>query len=164
MYNTQLSNHAGRKTRELQPAGPEPPRKLPAPSHHRTTPVLKHETRILSKPQTTHNGCRNIGSKSKMKSILPRAQALSRATHELSRATIIPVATTSSTSRRPFSILNRPPPNYPGHVPLTRIERAGLAIGSGIISLVNPYRGGMYHISYSIFLPSCPSAPPPHPS
>jgi len=42
-------------------------------------------------------------------------------------------------SRR-FSSLKRPPPNYPGHVPLTRVERAGLAIGSGVMSLINPYR------------------------
>ena len=51
-------------------------------------------------------------------------------------------ACASSTSQRPFSALNRPPPNYPGHVPLTRIERAGLAVGSGIASLINPYRHG----------------------
>lgn len=43
---------------------------------------------------------------------------------------------------RGFSVLNRPPPNYPGHVPLTRIERAGLAVGSGVMSLINPYRHG----------------------
>ena len=42
-----------------------------------------------------------------------------------------------------FSILNRPPPNYPGHVPLTRIERLGLAVGSAVASLANPYRGDM---------------------
>ncbi|KFA75393.1 hypothetical protein S40288_01973 [Stachybotrys chartarum IBT 40288] len=41
---------------------------------------------------------------------------------------------------RPFSALNRPPPKYPGHVPLTRIERAALAVGSGVSSLINPYR------------------------
>ncbi|KFA69807.1 hypothetical protein S40285_02419 [Stachybotrys chlorohalonatus IBT 40285] len=41
---------------------------------------------------------------------------------------------------RPFSALNRPPPNYPGHIPLTRIERAALAVGSGVSSLINPYR------------------------
>ncbi|KAM3554204.1 hypothetical protein MY1884_006253 [Beauveria asiatica] len=41
---------------------------------------------------------------------------------------------------RAFSVLNRPPPNYEGHVPLTRIERAGLALGSGVMSLINPYR------------------------
>jgi len=46
----------------------------------------------------------------------------------------------SNASPRPFSSLNRPPPNYAGHVPLTRLERAGLAIGSATMSLVNPYR------------------------
>lgn len=45
-------------------------------------------------------------------------------------------------SSRRFSVLNRPPPNYPGHVPLTRLERASLAVGSGVMSLLNPYRHG----------------------
>lgn len=45
-------------------------------------------------------------------------------------------------SPRPFSVLNRPPPNYPGHVPLTRLERAGLALGSGVMSFIDPRRGG----------------------
>jgi len=53
----------------------------------------------------------------------------------------------SSTQRHPqrreFSILNRPPPNYPGHVPLTKVERLGLAVGSAVTSLVNPRRGDM---------------------
>lgn len=44
---------------------------------------------------------------------------------------------------RPFSVLNRPPPNYPGHVPLTRLERAALAVGSGIVSFFDPYRHDM---------------------
>ncbi|KAJ6789483.1 hypothetical protein PWT90_00284 [Aphanocladium album] len=43
-------------------------------------------------------------------------------------------------NQRSFSVFNRPPPNYEGHVPLTRIERAGLAVGSGVMSLINPYR------------------------
>lgn len=43
---------------------------------------------------------------------------------------------------RSFSVLNRPPPRYPGHVPLTRIERAALAVGSGLTSYIDPYRGG----------------------
>jgi ubiquinone biosynthesis protein COQ4 len=47
-----------------------------------------------------------------------------------------------SLSQRPFSVLNRPPPNYPGHVPLNRIERAGLAAGSAVMSLFDPYRAG----------------------
>ncbi|KAI1140674.1 Coq4-domain-containing protein [Hypoxylon sp. FL0543] len=46
-------------------------------------------------------------------------------------------------SSRPFSVLNRPPPNYPGHVPLTCLERAALAVGSGVVSLLDPYRGDM---------------------
>lgn len=51
-------------------------------------------------------------------------------------------ACTISLNTRGFSVLNRPPPNYPGHVPLTRIEQAGLAVGSAVISLLNPRRGG----------------------
>jgi ubiquinone biosynthesis protein COQ4 len=46
-------------------------------------------------------------------------------------------------SRRRFSVLNRPPPSYPGHVPLTSVERVGLAVGSAITSLVNPRRHDM---------------------
>ena len=45
-------------------------------------------------------------------------------------------------SRRPFSVLNRPPPNYEGHIPLTRIERGALAVGSAVMSLLDPSRGG----------------------
>ncbi|KAG9244283.1 ubiquinone biosynthesis protein COQ4, mitochondrial precursor [Calycina marina] len=41
---------------------------------------------------------------------------------------------------RPFSVLNRPPPNYPGHLPLTTVEKGGLAIGSAVISLFNTRR------------------------
>lgn len=51
---------------------------------------------------------------------------------------------TISLNSRQFSVLNRPPPNYPGHIPLTRIEKAGLALGSAFGSLYNPYRGGMF--------------------
>ncbi|KAK5207437.1 Ubiquinone biosynthesis protein [Exophiala xenobiotica] len=49
----------------------------------------------------------------------------------------------SSSHRQPFSVLNRPPPNYPGHVPLTSVERVGLAVGSAITSLIDPYRHDM---------------------
>ena len=45
--------------------------------------------------------------------------------------------------RRSFSVLNRPPPNYPGHVPLTSLERVGLAVGSAVTSLIDPYRHDM---------------------
>lgn len=78
-----------------------------------------------------------------MKAILPRASALSRGRHELLNNVVLPVATTTQ-SRRSFSVLNRPPPNYPGHIPLTHVERAGLAIGSGIMSFMDPYRGGTF--------------------
>ncbi|KAF7717286.1 Ubiquinone biosynthesis protein coq4, mitochondrial [Penicillium ucsense] len=44
---------------------------------------------------------------------------------------------------RPFSILNRPKPNYPGHVPLTTIERGALALGSAFGSLINPRRADL---------------------
>ncbi len=43
---------------------------------------------------------------------------------------------------RPFSVLNRPPRNYPGHVPLNNLERGALALGSAIISLLDPRREG----------------------
>ncbi|KAG0650405.1 Coenzyme Q biosynthesis 4 [Hyphodiscus hymeniophilus] len=55
---------------------------------------------------------------------------------------LLTTCTLSLNSRR-FSVLNRPAPNYPGHVPLTRIEKAGLAIGSAVMSLLNPYRGDL---------------------
>ena len=44
---------------------------------------------------------------------------------------------------QPFSVLRRPPPNYDGHVPLTRLERFGLAAGSGLVSFLDPRRGDM---------------------
>lgn len=50
---------------------------------------------------------------------------------------------TISLNSRQFSVLNRPPPNYPGHIPLTRVEKAGLALGSAFGSLYNPYRGDL---------------------
>ena len=49
---------------------------------------------------------------------------------------------TAIESNRPFSVLNRPPPNYEGHVPLTTIERGTLAVASAVISLFNPRRAG----------------------
>lgn len=48
----------------------------------------------------------------------------------------------TSRSQR-FSVLSRPPPAYPGHVPLTSFERTALAIGSAVTALINPYRHDM---------------------
>ena len=44
---------------------------------------------------------------------------------------------------RTFSVLNRPPPHYAGHVPLNVFERGAVAAGSAIMSLLNPRRGGV---------------------
>ncbi|RJE23210.1 hypothetical protein PHISCL_04463 [Aspergillus sclerotialis] len=44
---------------------------------------------------------------------------------------------------RSFSVLNRPSPNYPGHVPLTFAERGALAVGSAVGSLLNPRRADL---------------------
>ena len=54
-------------------------------------------------------------------------------------------STCVSYSARSFSVLKRPPPNYPGHVPLSTIERGALAVGSALGSLLNPQRAGMGH-------------------
>lgn len=43
---------------------------------------------------------------------------------------------------RGFSVLNRPSPNYPGHVPLTSVEKGILAIGSAVGAIIDPYRHG----------------------
>jgi hypothetical protein len=48
------------------------------------------------------------------------------------------------TSSRAFSVLNRPPPSYDGHVPLTRIEKGALAVGSALGAIVNPRRAGTF--------------------
>ncbi|KAI1351027.1 Coq4-domain-containing protein [Xylaria sp. FL0043] len=66
----------------------------------------------------------------------------------LSTTSYLPSTSTSTSNpspsdlqiRRPFSVLNRPPPNYPGHVPLTTLERAALAVGSGVLSFFDPRR------------------------
>lgn len=72
------------------------------------------------------------------------SQTTCRASRSLYTATITSsTPTTTQKHRRRFSVLNRPPPNYPGHVPLTSIERVGLAVGSAFTSLLNPYRHDM---------------------
>lgn len=66
-----------------------------------------------------------------------------RGAYELRALAAAPSSPYAASTLRPFSILNRPQPNYPGHVPLTTIERGALAIGSAIGSLINPRRAGM---------------------
>lgn len=51
-------------------------------------------------------------------------------------------ATALAPSRRQYWTPSRPPPNYPGHIPLNTFEKVALAIGSGLISLANPRRAG----------------------
>lgn len=46
---------------------------------------------------------------------------------------------------RTFSVLSRPKPNYPGHVPLNFLERCGLAVGSAVGSMVDHHRHGTHH-------------------
>ncbi|KAJ5162342.1 hypothetical protein N7492_007734 [Penicillium capsulatum] len=50
---------------------------------------------------------------------------------------------TTPVALRLFSVLNRPPPNYPGHVPLTTIERGALAVGSALGSIINLRRADL---------------------
>ena len=79
--------------------------------------------------------------------VLPAMSSLLRpplSRHKLPRELLTACAVTLSS--RSFSVLNRPPPKYSGHVPLTTIERAGLAVGSAVISLFNPRRAGALNL------------------
>jgi ubiquinone biosynthesis protein COQ4 len=75
-----------------------------------------------------------------MNSLLPRPATLTKAHH--ATTTLLAPAALQCTARS-FSVLNRPPPNYEGHVPLTALERSALLIGSGLISFLNPRRGDL---------------------
>ncbi|KAK0729727.1 coenzyme Q biosynthesis protein Coq4-domain-containing protein [Lasiosphaeris hirsuta] len=55
----------------------------------------------------------------------------------------IAIASLPSPLNQQYSAPSRPPPNYPGHVPLNRLEKAALAIGSGLMSLRDPRRGDL---------------------
>lgn len=65
------------------------------------------------------------------------------------RLLALPASTRVSifSSVRAFSVLNRPPPNYEGHVPLNVFEKGALAAGSAVMSLLNPRRGGVFESS-----------------
>ncbi|KHN98675.1 ubiquinone biosynthesis protein coq-4 [Metarhizium album ARSEF 1941] len=71
---------------------------------------------------------------------LRRAQSAPTARHAV-RA--FACASCSQPKSRQFSVLNRPPPNYPGHVPLTKLERLAMAVGSSAMALINPYRADL---------------------
>jgi hypothetical protein len=68
-------------------------------------------------------------------------RALSRPSTRGTISSTLPLAT-----YRTFSVLNRPPPNYEGHVPLTTVERAGLAVGSALWSFFDPTRPGISYL------------------
>ena len=51
---------------------------------------------------------------------------------------------------------SRPPPAYPGHVPLNWFENAFLAVGSAVMGLASPKRGGAHHIRSILYLPLFP--------
>ncbi|KAI5246591.1 Coq4-domain-containing protein [Aureobasidium subglaciale] len=56
----------------------------------------------------------------------------------------MPPTSTLRIQARSFSVLNRPKPNYPGHVPLTFVERCGLAVGSALGSMLDHHRHGTF--------------------
>lgn len=70
------------------------------------------------------------------------SRLLLRPATSLSTASRVFLSLPPSSRTAAFSVLNRPPPNYPGHVPLTFLERAGLAVGSALMSMADHYRHG----------------------
>ncbi|KAK0656473.1 coenzyme Q biosynthesis protein Coq4-domain-containing protein [Cercophora newfieldiana] len=75
-----------------------------------------------------------------MEVALRNSAAVARRAHALR-----PCATAllPSSQFRSYTRPSRPPPNYPGHVPLNTLEKAALAIGSGLMSLRDPRRGDL---------------------
>ena len=63
----------------------------------------------------------------------------------LLRSILHPTQTPPSIRRHAprFSVLSRPAPSYPGHVPLTPLERITLALSSAAASLLQPRRADM---------------------
>ncbi|KAI9718010.1 MAG: Ubiquinone biosynthesis protein [Chrysothrix sp. TS-e1954] len=57
----------------------------------------------------------------------------------LSNSHVIPLLV----GRQAFSVLNRPKPNYEGHIPLNLTERTALTLASAFGSLFNPHRGDL---------------------
>ncbi|GAB1312262.1 Ubiquinone biosynthesis protein [Madurella fahalii] len=78
-----------------------------------------------------------------MEVTLRRSAALVARNNGLRPSSTLFAAATGSQRHFSLSSLTRPPPNYPGHVPLTGLEKAALAIGSGLMSLRDPRRGDL---------------------
>jgi hypothetical protein len=66
--------------------------------------------------------------------------------HKLTNTSLACTIPKRQRDARGFSVLNRPPPTYEGHVPLTVTERLGLALGSGLGSFLDPRRAGMSEV------------------
>jgi hypothetical protein len=61
------------------------------------------------------------------------------------------VSTVSRIARQVSSDkLATPPPHYPGHIPLTSAQNAFLAVGSGVMSVLDTSRGGTLPLIVSI--------------
>ncbi|KAI5303108.1 hypothetical protein KEM56_007901, partial [Ascosphaera pollenicola] len=72
--------------------------------------------------------------------------AFTKAATTASATPATPTTTTTTTSSSPpakHTVYNRPSPNYPGHVPLTKLERLGLAVGSAVGAFFNPRRADL---------------------
>ncbi|KAF8537991.1 ubiquinone biosynthesis protein COQ4, mitochondrial [Trichophaea hybrida] len=68
-----------------------------------------------------------------------------RAVQQLLSTNYTQIAALQATSRT-FTSLSRPPPNYPGHVPLTVPERIFLGASSAVVCFFNPRRADMIAI------------------
>lgn len=110
--------------------GHVPPELLPRTSHIRPLPVFFPLSRAdYSDVAPLGHTMSVLGSRGTL-----GIRALTRST---------PVTVTpAGCCLRSFSVLHRPPPNYPGHIPLTIVERGALAVGSAIGSYLNPRRAG----------------------
>jgi hypothetical protein len=117
------------------------------PSYERLLPSITH--RAPTRTDTKLANC-FAASQFNMEAALPRIRSVTSASQVgLVRSAVCASCASSSSSRRNFSVFNRPPPNYPGHVPLTKVERVGLAVGASLWSFFDPYRHGMLPLSLS---------------
>ncbi|KJR86919.1 ubiquinone biosynthesis protein coq4 [Sporothrix schenckii 1099-18] len=71
---------------------------------------------------------------------LPSSRQLAQLTRP---GTFVPVEALVHPHIRAFSVLNRPPPQYDGHVPLTLMEKGALTLGSAIGAFLDPKRADL---------------------